>query len=99
MTFYFGFSTTRRYRTRADDSLIMTLTAPKHLRRRGPDSEGVLAAWVWQMSGSYSSTYRGRWNPADLPVLHGDPPVAFTECWTGVWPITITKREGGWGAG
>ena len=54
----------------------------------------MLSAGVWQMSGSYSSIYGGRWNPVDLVVLHGDPPIAFMECWTGVWPVTITKREG-----
>lgn len=92
---YFGFATaTRRFRTRADDSLIVTLKAPKDLLGRGPESEGVLAAGVWEMSGSYSSIYGGKWSPLDLIVLHGDPPVAFMECWAGVWPITITKREG-----
>ena len=92
--FYFGFSTTNRVRTKADDSLIVTLTATQDLLGRGPYSEGVLSAGVWQMSGSYSSIYGGRWNPLDLVVLHGDPPIAFMQCWTGVWPITITKREG-----
>lgn len=96
--FYFGFSTTRRVRTEADDSLIVTLKATKDLLGQGPFSEGVLSAGVWQMSGSYSSIYGGRWNPVDLVVLHGDPPIAFMECWTGVWPITITKREGWKGA-
>lgn len=96
---YFGFATTtRRFRTEADDSLIITLKATKDLLGRGPFTEGVLAAGVWQMSGSYSSIYGGRWNPMDLIVLHGDPPMAFMECWTGVWPITITKWEGWMGA-
>ncbi|MES2521587.1 MAG: hypothetical protein V4617_02730 [Gemmatimonadota bacterium] len=93
-SFYFGFSTTDRFLTKADDSLIVTLTARKDLLGRGPHSEGVLSAGVWQMSGSYSSIYGGRWNPLDLAVLHGDPPIAFMQCWTGVCPITITKREG-----
>lgn len=92
--FYFGFATTKRYRTRADDSLIVTLSAPRALRGRGPDREGVLAAGVWQMSGTYSSMYGGRWSLLDLAVLHGEPPVAFMECWTDVWPVTITKWEG-----
>lgn len=96
--FYFGFSTTNRYRTAADDSLIVTLKAPKDLLGQGPFSEGVLAAGVWQMSGSYSSIYGGRWNPIDFFVLFGDPPIAFMECWAGVWPITITKTEGWKGA-
>lgn len=91
---YFGFATTRRFRTSADDSLIVTLKATKDLLGQGPFSEGVLSAGVWQMSGSYSSIYGGRWNPLDLVVLHGDPPIAFMQCWTGVWPIMITKREG-----
>jgi hypothetical protein len=95
---YFGFSTTRRFRTKADDSLIVTLKATKALLGHGPFSEGVLSAGVWQMSGSYSSIYGGRWNPLDLFVLHGGPPIAFMQCWTGVWPITITKREGWKGA-
>jgi hypothetical protein len=92
--FYFGFSSTQRFRTNADDSLIVTLTATKELRGRGPHTEGVLPAGVWQMSGTYSSMYGGGWNPIDYLVLQGDPPIAFMECWTGVWPITITKREG-----
>lgn len=92
--FYFGFSTTRRYQSRADDSLIITLKAPKDLLGQGPFSEGVLAAGVWQMSGSYSSIYGRTWNPIDWLVLFGEPPVAFMECWAGVWPITITKTEG-----
>lgn len=96
---YFGFATTtRRFLTKADDSLIVTLKAPKDLLGRGPFTEGVLSAGVWQMSGSYSSMYGGRWNPMDLFVLHGDPPIAFMECWTGVWPITVTKHEGWKGA-
>ena len=95
---YFGFATTHRFRTKANDSLIVTLKATKDLLGRGPESEGVLAAGVWQMSGSYSSIYGGKWSPLDLFVLHGDPPIAFMECWTGVWPIRITKREGWMGA-
>jgi hypothetical protein len=93
-SFYFGFATTDRVRTKADDSLIVTLKATKDLLGRGPFSEGVLSAGSWQMSGTYSSIYGGRWNPIDFVVLHGDPPVAYMECWVGVWPITITKREG-----
>lgn len=92
--FYFGFSTNDRVRTKASDSLIITLKAPKDLLGQGPDSEGVLPAGVWQMSGSYSSIYGGRWNPLDLAIRYGEPPIAFMQCWTGVWPITITKREG-----
>ena len=92
--FYFGFATNDRVRTRADDSLVITLKATKDLRGRGPDSEGVLPAGVWQMSGTYSSIYGGRLNPLDYLVRLGEPPVAFMQCWTGVWPITITKREG-----
>lgn len=91
---YFGFASTTRFRTKADDSLIVTLTAPRDLLGRGPYSEGVLAAGTWQMSGTYSSIYGGRWNPIDLIGLHGDPPIAFMQCWAGVWPITITKHEG-----
>lgn len=96
--FYFGFSSTTRVRTKANDSLIVTLTATQDLRGQGPHSEGVLAAGVWQMTGTYSSMYGGQWNPVDYFVLHGDPPIAFMECWTGVWPITITKNEGWKGA-
>lgn len=92
--FYFGFETTDRIRTKADDSLIVTLKATKDLLGRGPFSEGVLPAGSWQMSGTYSSIYGGRWNPIDFIVRSGDPPVAYMECWVGVWPITITKREG-----
>jgi len=91
---YFGFASTTRFRTKANDSLIVTLKAPTDLRGQGPYSEGVLPAGVWEMSGTYSSLYGGRWNPIDLFVLHGDPPIAFMECWSGVWPITITKQEG-----
>ena len=93
-TFYFGFVTTDRFRTEADDSLIITLKAPKDLLGRGPNSEGTLAAGVWQMTGTYSGLYGGRWNPLDLIVLHGDPPVAFMQCWKGVWPIKVTRTEG-----
>jgi hypothetical protein len=95
---YFGFATQKRFRTRSDDSLIVTLKAPKDLLGRGPDSEGTLAAGVWQMSGTYSGIYGGRWNPMDLAVLHGNPPVAFMECWAGVWPLRITKHQGWMGA-
>lgn len=95
---YFGFATKKRFRTRADDSLIVTLTVKKDLAGQGPDNEGVLAAGVWQMSGSYSGIYGGRWNPLDLLVLHGNPPSATMECWAGVWPIRITKHQGWMGA-
>jgi len=97
-SFYFGFATTHRVRTKADDSLVITLKAPNDLLGRGPYSEGVLAAGVWQMTGTYSSFYGGRWNPIDLIVLRGDPPVAFMQCWKNVWPITITRGEGWNGA-
>lgn len=92
--FYFGFATTTRVPTKANDSLIVTLKATTDLRGRGPETEGVLAAGVWQMSGSYSALYGGKWNPLDYFVLFGDPPVAYMQCWAGVWPITITKQEG-----
>jgi hypothetical protein len=91
---YFGFETNERIRTKADDSLVITLKATKDLLGRGPYSEGVLPAGVWQMSGSYSSIYGERWNPIDYIVLSGSPPAAYLQCWTGVWPITITKSEG-----
>jgi hypothetical protein len=93
-SFYFGFSSTHRFRTKPNDSLIITLKAPKDLVGRGPYSEGVLAAGVRQMTGTYSSLYGRRWNPMDLIVLHGEPPVAFMECWKGVWPIRTIKAEG-----
>jgi hypothetical protein len=97
-SFYFGFATTHRVRTRADDSLVITLKATNDLLGRGPYSEGVLAAGVWQMTGTYSSLYGGRWNPIDLLVLRGDPPIAFLQCWRGGWPLTITEAEGWMGA-
>jgi hypothetical protein len=97
-SFYFGFATTHRVRTKADDLLVITLKATNDLLGRGPYSEGILAAGVWQMTGTYSSLYGGRWNPVDLVVLHGDPPIAFMQCWKGVWPITITRAEGWKGA-
>ncbi len=93
-SFYFGFATTHRFRTKANDSLVITLKTPKDLHGRGPYTEGVLAAGVWQMTGTYSSLYGRRLNPMDLIVLHGDPPVAFMQCWKGVWPIVIIKAEG-----
>jgi hypothetical protein len=95
---YFGFATTHGIRTKADDSLVVTLKVTNDLLGRGPYSEGVLAAGVWQMTGTYSSLYGGRWNPIDLVVLHGRPPIAFMQCWKGVWPVTITKAEGWNGA-
>lgn len=91
---YFGFSSDTRVRTKASDSLIITLRTAEDLAGRGPDREGVLPAGVHQMAGSYSSMYGGRWNPLDLFVLAGDPPIAFMECWRGTWPIRITKKEG-----
>lgn len=91
---YFGFSTDKRIRTRSDDSLIVTLKATQDLLGRGPDSEGVLSAGVWQMSGTYSAIYGGRLNPLDLVVRFGEPPIAFMECWAGVWPIKNAKHEG-----
>lgn len=96
---YFGFETSNRVRTKADDSLVITLTATKDLLGRGPYSEGVLPAGVYQMHGTYSSIYGKRWNPLDNIVQLGDPPVAYMQCWAGTWPITITKREGWKGAG
>jgi hypothetical protein len=92
--FYFGFASTHRVRTKASDSLVITLKVKTDLLGQGPDSEGVLAAGVWQMTGTYSAVYGGGWNPIDLVVLAGDPPVAYMQCWKGVWPITITKAEG-----
>ncbi len=97
-SFYFGFATSDRVRTKADDTLVITLTATSDLLGRGPHHEGVLAAGVWQMTGTYSSIYGARWNPLDLLVRAGKPPIAFMQCWEGVWPITITKEEGWRGA-
>lgn len=96
---YFGFASTHRFRTKGNDSLVITLKATKDLLGRGPYSEGVLPAGVWQMSGTYTSIYGERWNPIDYFVLNGEPPVAYMECWADVWPIRITKREGWKGAG
>lgn len=76
------------------DQTLVVFRDGKDLLGRGPYSEGVLPAGVWQMSGSHSSIYGGRWNPLDLFALQGDPPIAYMECWTATWPITITKREG-----
>lgn len=95
---YFGFATDQRFRTKANDSLVITLTAKQDLLGRGPYREGVLPAGVWQMTGTYSSLYGKRWNPIDYFVLWGDPPVAYMQCWDDVWPITITRREGWRGA-
>lgn len=95
---YFGFATNERFRTKANDSLVITLTAKEDLRGRGPYREGVLPAGTWQMHGTYSGLYGKRWNPIDYFVLQGDPPVAYLECWDDVWPITVTKREGWRGA-
>lgn len=74
---YFGFETSERVRTKADDSLVITLKATKGLLGRGPYSEGVRPAGVYQMHGSYSSMYGERWNPLDRIVLWGEPPVAY----------------------
>ncbi|MCO4098977.1 MAG: hypothetical protein HEQ38_06150 [Gemmatimonas sp.] len=95
-SFYFGFSTDRRYVTAADDSLIITLRAPKDLRGHGVYKEGTLPAGTWQSQGTYSSIYGGRWNPLDFLVRAGDPPMAFMECWDTVWPIRVTRNTG-WG--
>ncbi|HET9064976.1 MAG TPA: hypothetical protein VFN22_04045 [Gemmatimonadales bacterium] len=95
---YFGFASTDRFPTKADDSLVITLTATKDLLGQGPYREGVLKAGVWQRTGAYSSIYGERWNPIDYIVQHGDPPIVFMECWRDEWPITITKSEG-WSGG
>lgn len=96
--FYFGLATTNQFPTKADDSLVITLKVPRDLHGKGPYTEGVLAAGVWQMTGTYSSMYGRRWNPLDIFALGGDPPVAYMQCWKDVWPITITKLEGWKGA-
>lgn len=95
--FYFGFQSTKPFRTKGNDSLIITLQAPRDLAGRGPHSEGVLAAGTWQMTGTYSSIYGRRWNPLDIVVIR-ESPIAFMECWSGEWPITITSSEGWQGA-
>jgi hypothetical protein len=92
--FYFGFSTDRRFRTARDDSLVITLTAPRDLRGRGPDSEGTLPAGTWQMTGTYSGLYGRGWNLIGYMSGGDGAPVAFMECWDSVWPITITKSTG-----
>ncbi len=94
--FYFGFSTGRRYVTAADDSLIITLRAPKDLRGHGVYKEATLPAGTWQSTGTYSSIYGGRWNPLDFLVRAGKPPMAFMECWDTVWPMRVTRNTG-WG--
>ena len=97
-SYYYGFETNDRIRTKANDSLVITLTAPKDLLGQGPFSEGVLSAGTWQMHGTYSAIYGKRLNPLDV-MFSGEAPVAFMQCWAGTWPITITKREGWRGAG
>jgi hypothetical protein len=96
---YFGFATDRRVLTQADDSLVITLTAPSALRGCGPYREGTLPAGTWQVTGTYSAMFGGRWNPFDLVALWGDPPVAHLACWRDTWPITVTKEEEWKGAG
>jgi hypothetical protein len=92
--FYFGFSTSTRYRTALNDSLIITLRAPEDLRGRGPYKQGTLPAGTWQSTGTYSSVYGGRWKPFDLLVRFRKPPIAFMECWATVWPIRVTSTSG-----
>jgi len=97
-SFYFGFATDDRVRTAQGDSLIITLTVKQDLLGRGTYTEGVLRAGTWQMTGTYSGLYGGRWNPMDFVVLGKDPPVAYMQCWDSVWPMEITKTEGWRGA-
>lgn len=95
---YFGFETDDRVRTSPSDSLIITLTAVQDLGGRGRYQEGTLPAGTWTMTGIFSSLYGGRWNPVDLLLLHGRPPVAYMECWDDVWPIVVTRAYGARGA-
>ncbi len=93
-SFYFGFATNDRVRTAADDSLIVTLTAPADLRGQGPYRRGTLPAGTWTMTGTYSSLYGGKFDPLDLLLRMGTQPIAFMECWDGVWPIQTTRTSG-----
>ncbi|MBL0938492.1 MAG: hypothetical protein IBJ03_06345 [Gemmatimonadaceae bacterium] len=91
---YFGFATGNRSPTAPDDSLIITLVAPRDLHGQGPDNEGTLSAGTWQATGTYSGLYGGTLNPLGLIARWGEPPIATMECWDNVWPITITKETG-----
>ncbi len=96
--FYFGFATDDRVRTSRSDSLIITLTASEDLRGQGPFREGVLRSGTWEATGTYHSMYGGRWNPMDVFVLSGRPPIAYLTCWDTVWPVEVTKPQGWMGA-
>lgn len=93
-SFYFGFSTKRRFATAVGDSLIVTLTATEDLRGHGPHSQGTLAAGTWVATGTYSGLYGGTLNPFRDIVRAGGPPRAFLECWDTSWVLTNASDTG-----
>lgn len=94
-SFYFGFSTDRRFATSVGDSVIVTLVAPEPLRGRGPYSSGTLAAGTWVATGTYGSLYGGTLNPFRDVVRIGKTPIAFLNCWDTAW-VLQDARDTGW---
>jgi hypothetical protein len=93
-SFYFGFSTERRYATSAGDSLILTLTAAEDLRGRGPYSQGTLTAGTWVATGTYKSLYGGTLNPIRDLARAGELPAAYLSCWDTVWTLRDASDTG-----
>lgn len=93
-SFYFGFSTERRFATSVGDSVIVTLTVAEDLRGRGPYSQGTLPKGVWVATGTYSGLYGGTLNPLRDVLRMGDAPVAYLECWDTSWMLRDVSDEG-----
>lgn len=92
---YFGFSSEKRFRTTAGDSLTLTFVAPKALPGIGPYAAGTLRAGRWIATGSYRSMYGGTLSPIRDLVNIGESPIAFLGCWDNSWPL-IDRRNQGW---
>lgn len=93
-SFYFGFSTEKRFATAVGDSVIVTLDVKEDLRGRGPHSQGTLAAGTWVATGTYSALYGGTLNPLRDLVRTGKPPIAFLNCWDTSWVLRDVSNDG-----
>jgi hypothetical protein len=93
-SFYFGFSTEKRFATAVGDSVIVTLHVTEDLRGRGPYSQGTLTTGTWVASGTYGALYGGTLNPILDIVRFGKPPIAFLSCWDTSWVLRDVRNEG-----